>query len=142
MAYFCTAPIGAICCRVEEQQSDAEDSRGSEGDTSESQRHRLYVMTLAVLPAYRGHGFGSQLLESVLDYIRTSEPIVHEIALHVQSTNTAAIQFYVDKFGFTQGELIENYYKDVDVPHCYKLSKKIDCRSEGESSGGEGSSSS
>ena len=52
--------------------------------------------------------------------------MISEIALHVQTSNRDAIRFYTDKFGFVQGELVENYYsRRIDPPHCYLLYKKI-----------------
>jgi N-alpha-acetyltransferase 50 len=99
-------------------------------------------MTLAVLAAYRGRGIGSDLLQSVLDYCAQQQqqqqrgstlrdgaveasPIV-EIALHVHISNNDAIRFYTEKFGFVRGELVENYYRRIDPPHCYLLYKKLD----------------
>mmetsp|Transcript_8051 Transcript_8051/g.17230 ORF Transcript_8051/g.17230 Transcript_8051/m.17230 type:complete len:89 (+) Transcript_8051:121-387(+) len=87
-------------------------------------------MTLGVLAAYRNHGIGSKLVSSTLDYIIESETegkasTVDEVMLHVQSSNTDAINFYVEKFGFEKGELVENYYKRIDPPHCYVLRKKL-----------------
>lgn len=85
---------------------------------------RLYIMTLAVLAAYRGRGIGSQLLQSLLDYCE-SHPDIDDVILHVQTSNTDAIRFYTERFGFTQGERIENYYKRIDPPHCYVVYKKL-----------------
>ena len=34
------------------------------------------------------------------------------------------VNFY-KKFGFVQGEMVENYYKRIDPPHCYLLYKKL-----------------
>lgn len=86
-------------------------------------------MTLGVLAAYRNHGIGSKLVSSVLDYIDaqkdTQFATVDEIMLHVQTSNMDAQKFYCDKFGFEKGELVENYYKRIDPPHCYVLRKKL-----------------
>ena len=49
---------------------------------------------------------------------------VVEISLHVQISNDDAIKFYT-KLGFEQGEIVENYYRRIDPPHCYKLYKKL-----------------
>lgn len=84
---------------------------------------RVYILTLAVLAAYRNRGVGSQLLQTVLDYC-DSQP-VEEIALHVHVMNKDALRFYTEKFDFTQGELVENYYRRVDPPHCYLVHKRI-----------------
>lgn len=88
-------------------------------------------MTLGVLAAYRNHGIGTKLVSSVLDYFESEKndggklSQVDEIMLHVQTSNTDAMKFYGDKFGFEKGELVENYYKRIDPPHCYILRKKL-----------------
>jgi N-alpha-acetyltransferase 50 len=114
-AYYRGVVVGAICARVENIPF------------SEPPQQRLYIMTLAVLAAYRGRDIGSQLLTNVLDYCRITAAFrISEISLHVQSSNQDAIRFYTEKFGFTQGELVENYYTRIDPPHCYLLYKKWD----------------
>ena len=111
--------VGALCARVEETKPG-------------SGKQRLYIMTLAVLAAYRGRGIGSELLQSVLDYCElqrtagSGEAPITEIALHVQISNDDAIRFYTGKFGFVQGEMVENYYRRIDPPHCYLLYKTLD----------------
>ncbi|EED89530.1 predicted protein, partial [Thalassiosira pseudonana CCMP1335] len=115
-AYWNGFAVGAICTRVE----PIPESSG---------RSRIYIMTLGVLAAYRNHGIGSKLVSSVLDYIDaqkdTQFSTVDEIMLHVQTSNMDAQKFYCDKFGFEKGELVENYYKRIDPPHCYVLRKKL-----------------
>lgn len=86
-------------------------------------------MTLGVLAAYRGHGIGSKLLQSVLDYYEQEKngPLlakVQEIYLHVQTNNHDALHFY-ERFGFEQGGKIENYYKRIDPPDCFIVYKKL-----------------
>jgi ribosomal protein S18 acetylase RimI-like enzyme len=106
--------VGAACARVEDVSED---------------RQRLYIMTLGVLAAYRGRGAGSQLIQSLLDYFDQEKDgelkKVDEIVLHVQISNHDAIRFYTQRFGFVQGEMVENYYRRIDPPHCYLLSKKL-----------------
>jgi N-alpha-acetyltransferase 50 len=107
--------VGAMCARVEELPGGG---------------HRLYIMTLAVLAAYRGRGIGSELLQSVLDHCqggceRTGTVPIAKIVLHVQISNADAIHFYTNKFGFSQGDIVENYYRRIDPPHCYVLYKDI-----------------
>lgn len=107
-AYYKGFVVGAVCARIE----DAEDEK------------RLYLMTLAVLAAYRSRGIGSQLLQSLLDYCETL-PAIRAIRLHVQISNDDAIRFYTERFDFVQGELVENYYRRIDPPHCYLLYKEM-----------------
>ena len=91
-----------------------------------SNPHRLYIMTLAVLAPYRGRGIGSQLLQNLLDYCTNSDSDIHDIFLHVQTSNVDAIRFYTERFGFEQGERIENYYsKRISPPHCHVIYKTL-----------------
>lgn len=137
--------VGAICSRIEEKKcggrssSDSDDSDDNGrigGDGKEEGRkrggspgrtkRRLYIMTLAVLAPYRGRGIGSQLLRSTLDcFERRNLYVVDEIALHVQICNEDAMRFYTERFGFTKGEMVKNYYRRVNPPHCYLLYKKM-----------------
>ena len=116
-AYYSGLAIGAICTRVEPIPDDP------------NGRSRLYVMTLGVLAAYRNHGIGSKLVESILEYFESEKEgklsTVDEIMVHTQTSNADAMKFYMDKFGFEKGELVENYYKRIDPPHCYILRKKL-----------------
>lgn len=116
-AYWNGFVIGAICARIEPCPE-------REG------RSRLYIMTLGVLAAYRGRGVGRKLVQSVLDFYEENKDgktmsTVDEVALHVQINNADATKFYIDGFGFDKGPMIENYYKRVDPPHCFLLSKKL-----------------
>jgi ribosomal protein S18 acetylase RimI-like enzyme len=107
-AYYRDKLVGAVCARP----ADANDPS------------RIYIMTLAVLAAYRGRGIGGQLLQRLLDYC-TAEASIIEIVLHVQASNTDAIRLYTDRFQFTKGELVENYYRKIDPPHAYVLYKQL-----------------
>lgn len=96
----------------------------------DSHEKRIYIMTLGVLAAYRGRTIGAQLIQSILDHFEEEMGSpelkdVTEIALHVQISNDDALKFYIDKFGFEKGEMVENYYRRIDPPHCYKLYKKL-----------------
>ncbi len=101
--------MGAICAALQDIASGIQ---------------RVYIRTLAVLAAYRGRGIGSQLMERLLHYCE-QRPSVTELSLHVQISNDDAIDFYKHKFQFTKGELVENYYRRVDPPHCYRLYRII-----------------
>ena len=43
---------------------------------------------------------------------------------HIVSSNDVALAFYASH-GFEQGEVIIDYYKKIDPPHCYVLRKAI-----------------
>jgi ribosomal protein S18 acetylase RimI-like enzyme len=113
-AYFNGFVVGAACARVENIEGD---------------RQRLYIMTLGVLAAYRGRNIGMQLIQSIFDHYEEEKngelAKVDEMALHVQISNDDAIRFYTSRFGFVQGEMVENYYRRIDPPHCYLLYKKL-----------------
>mmetsp|Transcript_10951 Transcript_10951/g.15362 ORF Transcript_10951/g.15362 Transcript_10951/m.15362 type:complete len:176 (-) Transcript_10951:1756-2283(-) len=123
-AYVNGFVIGAVCTRVEAIPVDASSSK-SGGD----ERSRLYIMTLGVLAAYRGRGIGTKMIASILEYFEQHKDdelsTVDEITLHVQTSNTDAMNFYASRFGFVKGEMVENYYRRIDPPHCYILSKQL-----------------
>jgi|EP00624_Nannochloropsis_granulata_P001607 ribosomal protein S18 acetylase RimI-like enzyme len=170
-AYAHDQVVGAICCRVEEeeveeekgedkgeglqvqslhalQQMQQQQQEGGHTRTPPSEeangpmilsprrtkrRRRLYIMTLGVQAAYRGQGIGSRLLTSVLDaatrppHCTNNDPYgldIEEIYLHVQTSNADAIHFY-SKFGFVTREMIRNYYKRIEPPDCYILSRTL-----------------
>ena len=52
----------------------------------------------------------------------------------VKFSNDVAISFYTAN-GFEQGEMISDYYKKIDPPHCFVLSKRLDCQREEEGEG-------
>lgn len=47
---------------------------------------------------------------------------IEEVYLHVQTSNTEALNFYA-RFGFTIKDTIKNYYKRIDPPDCHVLVK-------------------
>ena len=126
--------MGAACARIEpltdRKTSEESDEKENTGDDNNNSEKRIYIMTLGVLAAYRGRTIGAQLIQSILDYYENNQSSpelkdVKEIALHVQISNDDALKFYTEKFGFEKGEMVENYYKRIDPPHCYKLFKKL-----------------
>ena len=147
-AYWNGFVVGAACARIEplnakkssgesddndENKSEKEnggDSNSSNSNEKECVEKRVYIMTLGVLAAYRGRTIGTQLIQSILDHYEDNKSSpelkdVTEIALHVQISNDDALKFYKEKFGFEKGEMVENYYKRIDPPHCYRLFKKL-----------------
>jgi N-alpha-acetyltransferase 50 len=54
-----------------------------------------------------------------------NHPDIVEIYLHVQTSNSDAIGFYA-KHGFETKDMIKDYYKRIEPPDCYILSKRLD----------------
>jgi len=63
-----------------------------------------YVLFLAVAPAYRGEGFGKQLVARVADNHSA-------VTCHARTTNDDALEFY-ESLGFEIQRRIDNYYED------------------------------
>ena len=49
---------------------------------------------------------------------------IQKMYLHVLCSNESAIEFYKNN-GFKVETLLENYYTDLDPPHCYILSRQL-----------------
>ena len=120
--------VSEICTRIEPIPRTTTSSSDNDG----TPRKRIYIMTLGVLAAYRGRRIGTKLVQSVIDKFEETKDekdgkfsAVDEIVLHVQISNEDAIRFYVEGFGFEKGEMVVNYYKRIDPPHCYILRKKM-----------------
>jgi len=99
--------VGGIACRFEKSGS----------------RVRLYIMTLGVLAPYRGRGVGQRLLVRALTEA-AKETEVDDVYLHVQVSNTEAVEFY-KKFGFEVTETVVGYYKRLTPPDCFILSRSL-----------------
>lgn len=97
LLYHSDVVIGAVCCREEK--------------IPDSGSHKLYIMTLAVLEPYRRHHIGSRMLEDTVKAARASGK-VSCLYLHVQSSNTAAMAFYL-RHGFVISETLPDYYKRI-----------------------------
>lgn len=153
-AYWDGFVVGAACARIEplpdnesKENSDSTSTSTSNSNgkkrkdasaSASSDPKRIYIMTLGVLASFRDREIGTQLIQSIIDYYEANKDDttdnnsssgdlkdVVEMALHVQVSNEEAIKFYTTRFGFEKGELVENYYRRIDPPHCYKLFKKL-----------------
>ena len=81
LAFYQDVLVGAVACRLEAPQG------GAEG------KGKLYIMTLGVLPPYRGQGIGRRLLNHTLAEARKQDK-ASEVYLHVQTNNDDAVNFY------------------------------------------------
>lgn len=106
-AYFNDFVVGGLICREEPKDNEK----------------TLYILTFGVLEQYRKHGIGVQLFDELLNSAK-NDPEIKKIYLHVQISNETAIRFYKN-VGFEEVEKIENYYQDIDPPHCYYLRKTL-----------------
>ncbi|EPY29024.1 acetyltransferase [Strigomonas culicis] len=110
LAYFHDLLIGSINCRLE--------------PTDEEETHKLYIMTITVLEPYRRMKVGSHLLRRIMDMaLHEARFRVSEVALNVQ-VGSPALHFY-ESFGFTEVELVKDYYTDLDVKDAYLLHKVV-----------------
>jgi ribosomal protein S18 acetylase RimI-like enzyme len=96
--------IAAICCRIE---------RHGAGDI------RLYIMTLGVLPEFRGNGIASSLLIDALTVCK-AETYIKCVYLHVHTPNEPALRMY-KKFGFSRKGLMAGYYMNLTPPDAWLL---------------------
>ena len=94
--------ISSISCRYEKQEEETV----------------IYIMSISVLKPYRRYGIGTQLLNKAIEDCKKDG--INKIYLHVLQSNGSAIEFY-KKAGFSIVETLNDYYKDLDDPHCYKL---------------------
>jgi len=130
-AYVNEVVVGAVCCRIEPLGNGGAAKKADDG--TEHRDHdcgqRIYIMTLGVLASYRNRGIGTKLIQSVLEHYDANKDgdyaAVKSICLHVQISNKDAMNFYMERFGFTKGPMIKNYYRRVDPPHCYILQKDL-----------------
>ena len=106
-AYFNDIVVGGQICR--EEPRDGEKT--------------LYILTFGVLEAYRKHGIGQKIFEELMELAK-KDPEIKKIYLHVQISNEKAIRFYKN-VGFEVVEKLENYYQDIDPPHCFYLRKTL-----------------
>lgn len=111
LAFFSELPVGAIkgkLVNLSHRMPTFEVSASGQIN-SKIVPNAVYIESLAVLPAYRGHGVASQLLNWLIS--ETKERFVHEIALHVHVDNKEALEWYKKK-GFVQlEEVVKDYYK-------------------------------
>lgn len=106
LAFYNDVVVGAVCCRLEQVDNE----------------RRLYIMTLGCLFTYRRLGIGTTMLEHVLNY--ATKKGIDSIYLHVQTSNTGAIEFY-KKFGFEIVDTKEDYYKRIEPASALVLKKQM-----------------
>ncbi|KYK38174.1 MAG: ribosomal protein S18-alanine N-acetyltransferase [Theionarchaea archaeon] len=68
-----------------------------------------HIVSLAVLPTWRGKGIASQLVEELYNIFR--ERGKKRVKLEVRVSNTPAIELY-EKLGFEKQKIVKNYYEN------------------------------
>uniref|UniRef100_A0A914QRS9 N-terminal methionine N(alpha)-acetyltransferase NatE n=1 Tax=Panagrolaimus davidi TaxID=227884 RepID=A0A914QRS9_9BILA len=79
-----------------------------------------YISTIAVHPSSMRKGFGTILINSLIDACLNWNPKAEAIFLHVKSDNTQAMKFY-EKIGFVQDSFIKDYYNEDSHAYLYVL---------------------
>ena len=83
----------------------------------------FYVATLSVLPEYRSHGIGAEMLKHARELTRSEE--FRRCVLHVSADNNDGIRFY-ERNGFTKALPFDKppvYFRMVDSMAIYKCEK-------------------
>ena len=71
-----------------------------------------HILNIAVLPEYRGRGFGNALMQDLL--LKAKELGGNNVTLEVRASNLPAIALY-RKFGFEFAGVRPRYYGDEDA---------------------------
>jgi len=77
------------------------------------------VMNFCMDPDYQGQGFGTELFNHSVDYLKSLG--VKTMLLEVRKSNKKAQAFY-ERFGFAKSHVRKNYYKTEDA---YVLIKEV-----------------
>lgn len=103
---------GYVMCRVERILSKFERFRVKKAG---------HVISIAVLPEYRGRGIATALLKKAMNALR-SEYGCDEVFLEVRVSNLQAISLY-EKLGFSKVDVVKRYY--VDGEDAYVMARKL-----------------
>lgn len=127
LAFFSELPVGAVKGKLINLNHKTPTFEVSTSGQINSKivPNAVYIESLAVLPAYRGHGVASLLLDWLI--AETKERFVHEIALHVHIDNTESLEWYKKKGFVQQGEVVKDYYKQQGLanPDAYVLTLSV-----------------
>lgn len=69
-----------------------------------------HITNIAIHPEYRGYGYGSILLEDMIDTAKRNG--IKDMTLEVRVNNSSAIGLY-KKYGFTEVAIRKGYYQDT-----------------------------
>lgn len=68
-----------------------------------------HITNIAILPEFRGRGFGEALLRKMMEQCREKD--IERMTLEVRVSNKVAQSLY-KKLGFQEGAIRKNYYSD------------------------------
>lgn len=112
-----TSPIGVVYFRREAiSTSDTGNNDVAHLDSlaQDPYSHQCYLVSLGVTAPFRGLGVGRRILGWVEMHCRKAwSGQVSSIVLHVQESNTKAVQFYL-RNGFEKVCQVKDYYAKVD----------------------------
>lgn len=72
----------------------------------------FHIMSIGIIKSHRKLGYGSKLLEWILNRIKELYPEYKSVSLYVHTLNKAAIKFY-NKHGFKIKKTLYNYYRNL-----------------------------
>jgi len=107
LAFYNDIVIGAYTVRLEDYKE---------------QLH-AYILTFVVLEPYRKYGIGRQMMNH-LEKELAEKSEAKGIYLHMHVVNQVGQKFYLS-CGFEVDERLDNYYTDLEEPHCLILRKEV-----------------
>jgi ribosomal-protein-alanine N-acetyltransferase len=112
----CSKPVGYICSELWQYQQTVNEEQLALGhsikNTHQPQGSELYISSMGVLPAFRGHGYGKLLLQELITNIKSRYPWVISVLLIVAEQWQVAQAIY-GKLGFEQVAVIPAFFKQV-----------------------------
>lgn len=81
----------------------------------QDQNNNLHIMSISILPKYRGNNLGSNMIHKLKEMFP-----YYTITLYVQTQNNRAIRFY-KKNGFIILNELNNYYSNQENNNAYKM---------------------
>ena len=91
---------------------------------SELKGGSMYVSVMCIDMHHRGEGYGSLLLSCIVTH--TKQHNIDYISLHVQESNTDAVNFYKKNGFYPTGDVIQFYYgRRIPNPHAITMRRDL-----------------
>lgn len=107
-------PVGYICSELWTYQQTVNINQLTLGhsikNVHQPRGNELYISSMGVLPAYRGHGFGNLLLRELIDTTREQQPQVCSVLLIVAECWQGARTIY-RRLGFRDNLILPGFFK-------------------------------